>query len=343
MTIATSRSADRTRQGFTLVELLVVISIIAVLIGLLLPAVNAARESGRRTQCTNNLYQMTMAAIGHGDSNGYIPGWRNSMLVSDGPVYPSWPVVILPFMERTDIVTAWSLKTTAQLAAQAQPSIEIFSCPSGPAENSTTPTLAYVGNGGTGSTNATAGNTNGNKYDGVMLDTGTSVGRIAMSDVSGADGSSTTVLLSERCGTPTGGATLAMGTWDVRFPSPLVAPMAVGKFDMATNTTAPASYTAAGAASSTFVPAFGLTQTAASSKVVNSGAVAAPGMLSQPSSNHPGGVVTSFCDGHTIFLKDSISNDVYAQILSWNHVKSSTVSRTKWGADNKFPLPDGDL
>jgi prepilin-type N-terminal cleavage/methylation domain-containing protein len=60
-------------KGFTLVELLVVITIIAVLIGLLLPAVNAAREAGRRTQCANNLRQIAVAVKHYEEAHGSFP------------------------------------------------------------------------------------------------------------------------------------------------------------------------------------------------------------------------------------------------------------------------------
>src|SRR3954451_2672849 len=90
------------RRGFTLIELLVVIAIIGVLIALLLPAVQAAREAARRSQCTNNLKQIGIALHNYHDGTGSLP-WGH------GPFgWNDWSasVMLLPFIEQKQIYDA---------------------------------------------------------------------------------------------------------------------------------------------------------------------------------------------------------------------------------------------
>jgi prepilin-type N-terminal cleavage/methylation domain-containing protein/prepilin-type processing-associated H-X9-DG protein len=91
--------ATRKRAGFTLVELLVVIAIIAVLAGLLLPAVNAAREAGRRTKCVNNQKQIALAIISYDLTKKRVPG----VVSLNHNVAVSWVPCLFPYLDRRDL------------------------------------------------------------------------------------------------------------------------------------------------------------------------------------------------------------------------------------------------
>lgn len=88
----------RSRRAFTLVELLVVIAIIGVLVALLLPAVQAAREAARRTQCANNLKQIGLGLHNYESTYTSLP-WGNAYQSGYVPGTPSWSAAILPFIE----------------------------------------------------------------------------------------------------------------------------------------------------------------------------------------------------------------------------------------------------
>src|SRR6476646_4881676 len=104
------RCAGHRRRGFTLVEWLVVIAIIGVLVALLLPAVQAAREAARRMHCQNNLKQIGLGWHQHTDTHGHLPtggwgwGWVGDADQGAGINQTgSWPFNILPFIEQKAI------------------------------------------------------------------------------------------------------------------------------------------------------------------------------------------------------------------------------------------------
>ena len=134
-----------TRNAFTLVELLVVIAIVGVLVALLLPAVQAARESARRASCTNNMRQLGLAVINFTDAHGKLPVSNRPGGSTTSPRY-SWALMMLPYFEEQNIYEQydqsqnWSKATAvasygtpnAQLVAKP---LAVFQCPSTPDNN----------------------------------------------------------------------------------------------------------------------------------------------------------------------------------------------------------------
>ena len=103
----TSRWSYRFRSGFTLVELLVVITIIGMLMSLLLPAVMSARAAGRRAQCMNNLHQVSLAMLSEVAAKRRFPASGN-FSVPGTEHYHSWVVNLLAWLERADIAAEWN-------------------------------------------------------------------------------------------------------------------------------------------------------------------------------------------------------------------------------------------
>jgi prepilin-type N-terminal cleavage/methylation domain-containing protein/prepilin-type processing-associated H-X9-DG protein len=189
-------SARRTRKGFTLIELLVVIAIIAILIGLLLPAVQKVRESAARLKCQNNLKQISLACYNYESAYGTLPPGRNPGAPTLFTGAGGWLYQLLPYVEQAPLYNACQQNFNANIRTP----VNTYFCPSEPRGE-------VAGQGGTTQGQETAGLT---WYVGVTGATYNSDGtvpagqggifepsiKVRVTDV--LDGTSNTLMIGER-------------------------------------------------------------------------------------------------------------------------------------------------
>ena len=199
--LARSRRAPALARAFTLIELLVVIAIIAILIGLLLPAIQKVREAASRMRCTSNLKQCSLGLHNYHDVNGKFPGG----VELGTPRYSSLFVELLPFIEQDPLYKQWDFANPLTNASgRAAVVIKTYICPSHPqADDLITVGVGqyalstYGGNGGTRPFPPAQ-----SPCDGVFFTTGP--GSLPRPNQAGVtilgitDGTSNTLLLGER-------------------------------------------------------------------------------------------------------------------------------------------------
>lgn len=129
-----TRKQRPTQPGFTLVELLVVIAIIGVLVSLLLPAVQTARESARRMQCANNLRQLGLASHTFSDTQLFVPPAfiGSNAEAADQNSWATWAALVLPYIEQGTQYSLWDIhyRVAHQPKEAYQTPIKSYHCPS---------------------------------------------------------------------------------------------------------------------------------------------------------------------------------------------------------------------
>lgn len=138
------------KRGFTLIELLVTIAIIAVLVALLLPAVQQAREAARRSQCKSNLKQIGLALHNYHDVHRSFPPFfinrtGNATRIADADKGANWLVFLLPFIDQAPLYNQWDFDIPANQNSGRSQNLPIYKCPTDPQSDSAP--CVYAGGG----------------------------------------------------------------------------------------------------------------------------------------------------------------------------------------------------
>ncbi len=356
--VAVSKIARPRRAAFTLVELLVVITIIGMLMALLLPAVGSARESARRAHCTNNIRQTGLAFHAFQVDNNAFPGYFMPVNVTTSAgvttsTGTTWPLMLSKYMEHNDYWTAW---VTSAFGGQT-PYWDIMVCPSNPPLSNTSPWLSFVVN--CGAYNVTAGPNaaanrpcNTNSADGVCFDqtftgTGGAAGalfsapgpKISTDSMQAGKGDSYTLLASENT---LGIVSSAQPTsWWLQSTA-----SSQNAWQYTGFCWQPIGYPTGTA------PVENAAQQVNGDKADTNPPTGPPGVTgaqltdyARPSSNHPGGVDAVFCDGHTQFIRQDIQYFVYQTLMVTNAQKADApagMANTTAGTNWQYILNDGD-
>ena len=323
------------RRGVTIVELLVTIGIIAILVGILSPALQVVRESARRTSCANNLRQIALGMATYDYTKKQLPGWRNvldtytKVRISTDPktACVSWTVPILPHIENKAIHDWYTAYTTAAASSAGNAStkkIPTYACASRGNVTTTSP-LSYAVNAGTGGEELDEASTPGSQFegDGVFADPVGNLQGEPTFDASrpiykpavvtlkkvAVDGAGFTLLLTERSG-PNAAKDIS---WSA---NPVLVRANVGARVENHSVLHPLEI---GVGTRTDLQL--INPTADTCPLPNPplpGANVDDWKERYPSSRHPGAVNVAFCDGRTRVLRNGIDPWVYCQLLSSN-------------------------
>ncbi len=310
------------RLGFTLVELLVVISIIGMLMALLLPAVNSAREVARGNTCRNNMRNLATAIISYESAAGAYPGYYDGIRSSSSSTFIGRPLVymVLPQLERNDLYEAYGARTTSGGVTVGVNSsltdtsvrvlIDFLQCPSNPHQTagSISPT-AFVYNCG----RAGAADSFNNGVFTYRFNSATRRAGNSSANLTSHDGTTNTLMLSENIGSQNQAQTV--GGWCSNNEN------RVGFVWQDISDTSGAK------------PPYRINGNKGQRTNFNSSAWA------RPSSNHPQSVNAAFCDGHVRVINESIRYTVWTQLMtSWGRQATASTNGVR-----RYTLNDSDI